>query len=89
MAKKKILRVVAKTESFRRAGFAFGAAEKDIPLDTLDAKQLAAIKGDRMLVATELEIDASEETAQASSTDTDQAGKPAAEAGRKSTTKAQ
>ncbi len=69
MAKIKILRVVAKKDGFRRAGFAFGSDPQDIPLDTLDAKQLAALKGDRMLVATELEIDQAE------------AGEPAAGAG--------
>lgn len=62
MAKIKVLRVVARTESFRRAGFQFSADPKDIPMDTLSKQQLAAIVADRTLVATEIEVDEEELT---------------------------
>lgn len=57
MAKIKVLRVVARTDSFRRAGFQFSAEPKDIPMDTLSKQQLAAIVADGLLVATEIEVD--------------------------------
>lgn len=56
-----VLRVVARTDSFRRAGYQFGADPVDIPMeDFADAqgkKKLAAIMGDRNLVATEVEVE--------------------------------
>lgn len=63
MAEKiKVLRVVARTDSFRRAGYQFGADAVDIPMDELtDAqgkKRLDAIMADPNLVANELEVDA-------------------------------
>lgn len=57
MAKIKVLRVVARTDSFRRAGFQFSANPKDIPMDALSKVQLAAIVADGALVATEIEVD--------------------------------
>ena len=57
MAKIKVLRVVARTDSFRRAGFQFSAEPKDIPMDALSKVQLAAIVADGALVATEIEVD--------------------------------
>lgn len=56
-----VLRVLARTDNFRRAGYQFGADPVDIPMeDFADAqgkKKLAAIKGDRNLLATEMEVD--------------------------------
>lgn len=55
------LRVVARTDSFRRAGYQFGADPVDIPMeefaDAQGKKKLAAILADRNLVATEVEVD--------------------------------
>lgn len=68
----KVLRVVARKESFRRAGHQFGAEPVVIPMDQLDKRQLAAIVADPELVATELEVDAEEveavESSQAAAT---------------------
>lgn len=65
----KVLRVVARKESFRRAGHQFGAEPVVIPMDQLDKRQLAAIVADPELVATELEVDAEEvESSQAATT---------------------
>ncbi|CUJ55577.1 hypothetical protein [Achromobacter sp. 2789STDY5608621] len=63
MAEKiKVLRVVARTDSFRRAGYQFGADAVDIPMDELTGaqgkKRLDAIMADPNLVANELEVDA-------------------------------
>ncbi|MNV51741.1 hypothetical protein D3C71_1437980 [compost metagenome] len=63
MAEKiKVLRVVARKESFRRAGYQFGANAVDIPMDDLNGaqgkKKLEAILADPALVATELEVEA-------------------------------
>ncbi|NSX04808.1 HI1506-related protein [Cupriavidus gilardii] len=52
----KVLRVVSRKHTFRRAGFEFGAEPKNIPLEQLSAAQLAAIKGDPSLVAVEAEV---------------------------------
>lgn len=58
MAEKiKVLRVVARKDSFRRAGFQFGSDAVHIPMDQLSKAQLNAIVQDRQLVATELEVD--------------------------------
>lgn len=57
-----VLRVVARTDSFRRAGYQFGADPVDIPMeefaDAPGKKKLASIKADRNLIATEVDIDA-------------------------------
>lgn len=44
------LRVVARSDSFRRAGHAFGAEAKTIPLAELTREQIHAICNDSMLV---------------------------------------
>lgn len=54
--KVKVLRVVARKDKFRRAGFEFGSDPKNIPLDTLHHHQLSAIKGDPNLVSVEAEV---------------------------------
>ena len=52
-----VLRVFSKApKGFRRAGFAFGAEAKDLPLASLKAAQIKAIKQEPMLVAIETEI---------------------------------
>jgi len=51
-----ILRVVAKRDGFRRAGFVFGSQPRDVPLDALTDAQRTAIVRDPMLLATEVEI---------------------------------
>lgn len=55
--KQKVLRVVARREGFRRAGFAFGAEPTDIPLDQLKKEQIAALKDEPQLLVTETEIE--------------------------------
>ncbi len=61
-----VLRVVARTDSFRRAGYQFGADAVDIPMeefaDAQGKKKLASIKADRNLIATEMEVDADQVT---------------------------
>lgn len=69
----KVLRVVARKESFRRAGHQFGAEPVDIPLDQLDKRQLAAIVADPELIATELEVDPEEVEASPAATTPQQA----------------
>ncbi|WP_316154723.1 HI1506-related protein [Cupriavidus sp. BIC8F] len=59
--KVKVLRVVSRKDKFRRAGFEFSADPQNLPLDTLSADQLAAIKGDPSLVAIEAEVVIDEE----------------------------
>lgn len=63
MAEKiKVLRVVARTDSFRRAGFQFGADAKEIPMSEFASaagkRWLAAIMEDPNLVASEVEVQA-------------------------------
>ncbi|MCH4576480.1 hypothetical protein [Achromobacter xylosoxidans] len=82
MAEKiKVLRVVARTDSFRRAGYQFGAEAVDIPMDELTGaqgkKKLDAIMADPNLVANELDVDA--DTVQSAPAD---ATTPAAAGGR-------
>lgn len=50
-----VLRVVAKRDGFRRAGFEFGSAPKEIPLADLTQEQLKALKAEPMLVCVETE----------------------------------
>jgi len=57
MARIKVLRVVARSDSFRRAGRLFSATAQDIPFSELDEKQLKALKSDKMLVTAELEVE--------------------------------
>ncbi|WP_416053126.1 hypothetical protein [Cupriavidus basilensis] len=54
--KVKVLRVVSRKDSFRRAGHEFGAEPKNLPLDTLHQDHVSAIKGDPNLVAVEVEV---------------------------------
>ena len=51
----KILRISARREGFRRAGIAHTVAPADHPLDTLTAKQIAALKAEPMLLVVELD----------------------------------
>lgn len=53
----KALRVVSRKEGFRRAGRAFGAEPVEIPLSDLKKGEIEALKGEPMLVVTEVEID--------------------------------
>jgi len=57
MATIKVLRVAAKREGFRRAGLVFGSLARDVPVDALTDAQRAAIIGDPMLLATEIEVE--------------------------------
>jgi len=57
-----VLRVVAKREGFRRAGFVFGSQPQDVPLDLLTAAQRAAIERDPMLLATQVEVEIEDQT---------------------------
>lgn len=54
MAKK--LQIVAKTDSFRRAGIEFGAEAKLIDPDKLSKEQVEALKSEPRLVVTEVEV---------------------------------
>jgi len=63
MATKKVpaLRVVAKTENFRRAGYAFTREPKDIAATEFDSKEgqekLQQLMEEKMLFCTEVEIE--------------------------------
>lgn len=59
------LRIVARPDSFRRAGREFGREPQEILLDDLTKEQIAALKAEPELVVTEIEIalPAEEETA--------------------------
>lgn len=65
MSKIKALRVVAKRDSFRRAGYEFTAESKTIPLAELSKDAHAAIMADPSLVAHEVEIDTDDEADEA------------------------
>ena len=54
----KTLRVVARTEGFRRAGYAFGAEPRHVPLADLKPEQIAALKAEPQLVVVDDEIEA-------------------------------
>ncbi|MBY0572054.1 MAG: hypothetical protein K2P84_00100 [Undibacterium sp.] len=60
MSKIKVLRVVSKSSSFRRAGYQFSAEPRDIPLTEIADEQRAAIEADPQLIAYQTEIDAPE-----------------------------
>lgn len=55
--KVKVLRVVARAPSFRRCGYVFGAEARHIPLSKLTDEQIAVLKKEPLLVATEDEIE--------------------------------
>lgn len=57
MAKIKVLRVVAKSGSFRRAGYQFTSDPTDIALDGLKKEVRDAIQGESALVSYETEVD--------------------------------
>ncbi len=65
MAKIKVLRVVSRSASFRRAGRQFTATPTDIPLSELKADEREVIENDAELVAYETEADAPEPDAEA------------------------
>lgn len=74
----KVLRVVAKRDSFRRAGVEFSAEPKDLPLETLSEDARQAILADPSLVAHEVEINAIDTAADEAELAAGQAAKPAA-----------
>ncbi|WP_454908389.1 HI1506-related protein [Variovorax gossypii] len=51
------LRVVGRSEGFRRAGRAFGAEPVEIALSDLSKEQIKALRDERQLVVTDIEID--------------------------------
>ena len=58
MAKKttQVLRVTARSASFRRAGIQFGSTPVDVPVKDLKREQIEAIKSDPMLIVVETEV---------------------------------
>jgi len=75
----RVLRVIARREGFRRAGLVFGASPREVAFDALTVAQRAAIEGDPMLLATEVEIAAAGNQAEvppegADATGSDEAG---------------
>lgn len=54
----KALRVTARRDSFRRIGRKFTAEPVDIPVTELKEAEAAALRGDKLLVVHEVEIDA-------------------------------
>jgi len=70
----KVLRVVARREGFRRAGFVFGAQPRDVAPDALTPAQRAAIVRDPMLLVTEIDVAKTEDLTESQPTDTDVAG---------------
>lgn len=50
------LSIVAKRDSFRRAGHAFGAEAKEIPLSDLSKEQIEQLRTDPMLVCVAVDI---------------------------------
>jgi len=57
MEKIKVLRVVARSGFFRRAGYQFTPDPTDIPLDGIEKKVRDAIQGESALVSYETEVD--------------------------------
>ena len=55
--KLKALSVVSVNEGFRRAGYSFGRKAVIIPLSELSKEQVALIKGESMLVVSEVDIE--------------------------------
>lgn len=51
----KILRITAKRDGFRRAGIAHRDTAVDHPIDRFTSKEIAALKGEKMLVVQELD----------------------------------
>jgi Mu-like prophage FluMu N-terminal domain len=51
------LRVVGRSEGFRRAGRAFGAVPVEIVLSDLSKEQIKALRDERQLVVTDIEIE--------------------------------
>lgn len=60
MATQKVLRVTAKRDGFRRAGFAFGSAPVDLPIANLTKDQIELLKSEPMLVVVEAEAEVAE-----------------------------
>ena len=52
----KILRVAAKHDGFRRAGYEFGREAKDISVTDLKKEQIEQIKNDPSLVCVEVDV---------------------------------
>lgn len=52
----KVLRVVARTEGFRRAGRVFGSEPVDIPMSELTGKEVRHMKHDPQLICIEIEV---------------------------------
>ncbi len=56
----KALRIVAKREGFRRAGYEFGQEARDIPLADLEKEQIEQLKNDPSLLCVEVGVTADE-----------------------------
>ena len=59
----KALSIVSSREGFRRTGLTFGITARVIPLVLLSKDEIALLKGEAMLVVTEIEVDAADEKA--------------------------
>ncbi|SDO76449.1 hypothetical protein SAMN05216303_102295 [Rhodoferax sp. OV413] len=57
------LKIIARCESFRRAGHSFGADAKTISLADLTDDQVDLLKGERLLVVQEVDIEPKKEPA--------------------------
>lgn len=55
------LRVMAKRDGFRRAGYAFSHEPTDIPLSDLNKAQIEQIKGDKSLLCVEVDIEVADD----------------------------
>jgi len=53
----KVLRVASTREQFRRAGFEFSRAARDLPLSDLSKEQIEMLKADPSLVVVETEAE--------------------------------
>lgn len=58
------LRIVAKREGFRRAGFVFGTQAETIALTDLDEDQEAALRKEPMLVVVDIDLPTPQEPAE-------------------------
>ncbi|WP_423708699.1 hypothetical protein [Undibacterium sp. WLX3042] len=80
MAKIKVLRVVAKSGSFRRAGYQFTSDPTDIPLDGIKKEVRDAIQAESALLSLETEVD---DVISTESDDTENGNKKSTSSGKK------
>ena len=59
------LRVTARRDTFRRAGYTFTGEPTDIPLADLTKANIAQLRGEKLLVVQDVEIDAAPDAAPA------------------------